>query len=455
MTRTKERKLWFDGPNYTADAIVIDPAAASILLIQRGDTGEWALPGGFVDHTDTSSSEAAAREALEEADISLDSEPSLIFRGIVDDPRNTETAWIETSAHLFAARHTQAVSGKDDAVGARWHDLANLPPLYASHGMIVNRALDYLASSRLIEAASSPDSRDVVDGGHMEYDKYIFTKDDTKVFAKQHDSSRYSDPEKYQRGYLYLEKEAFTMAHLRQHGFTGLPRQSILHNTTLAMNALHPEDGWRWRADSAAIDAYVQDAAATFSQLEAMPVPADSFVIEPSYSCFLDEGWRTLDHDMAAALEQRAADFMPRLTIASQETAAELLTQLPDLQRAGVRPRQRQGFVFCHHDVRQSNLAWHPDHGTKLVDWSWAGLGEPGSDITSLLIDLHKSNHDITPYRDLINPQHCLTLMGFWLNHSTWPCRDNDDTVRFQQFLSALSAYEVLRTFSFRSEADD
>ena len=87
-------------------------------------------------------------------------------------------------------------------------------------------------------------------------------------------------------------------------------------------------------------------------------------------------------------------------------------------------------------------MAWHPNYGTRLVDWSWSGLGESGSDITSLLIDLHKSYHDISPYQNIINLDYCLTLMGFWLNHATWPYHGND-TTRFQQFLSALSAYEI------------
>lgn len=39
---------------------------AQLLLIKRGDTGEWALPGGFVDPADQSLEEAARRELMEE-----------------------------------------------------------------------------------------------------------------------------------------------------------------------------------------------------------------------------------------------------------------------------------------------------------------------------------------------------------------------------------------------------
>ena len=116
---TNERKLWFDGPNYTADAIAVDPDAAKILLIQRGDTGEWALPGGFVDPNDASTKDAAFREVAEESHLVLDGHAPLVFRGIVDDPRNSQDAWIETSAHLITTNHDQDVSGGDDARDAR------------------------------------------------------------------------------------------------------------------------------------------------------------------------------------------------------------------------------------------------------------------------------------------------------------------------------------------------
>ncbi len=446
LTMQAERKLWFDGPNYTADAVVIDPERERIFLIQRKDTGQWALPGGFVDPEDASPYETAIREASEEGNLTLSGSAPLVFRGIVDDPRNTEEAWIETSAYLFLTERTDTVEAGDDAKDIDWPRIDGLTPkdLYASHAMIIERALEQMRGQQLFETLASADTALRIDAGHMEYDKAIIARDAMHVFAKSHNPERFSDPDKAARSYAYLEKEAFTMAHLRQHGFTGLPRQSALHQNTLAMDALRPEDGWQWRADASSVDVYVRDAAAAFAHLATMPVPADSFDIDPSHTSFLAEGWWAFDETAPSLLEEKTCSFMDRLSSSSQDTAAQLLGDIPALHRAGSEPYHPGPFVFCHHDVRQSNLAWHPNHGTKLVDWSWAGVGEVGSDITSLLIDLHKSGHDITPYKDLINPRHCLTLMGFWLGHSTWPHR-GDDTVRFQQFLSALSAYEILQ----------
>ena len=87
------------------------------LIFQYLYTGEWALPGGMVDPGEQVSV-TLRREFMEEA---LDSgtlgskdkeiiEQKLkeffdngkeIYKGYVDDPRNTDNAWMETVAYLF------------------------------------------------------------------------------------------------------------------------------------------------------------------------------------------------------------------------------------------------------------------------------------------------------------------------------------------------------------------
>jgi hypothetical protein len=41
---------WVWGPNYTADAVVIH--RNNLLLVRRKDTGDWAVPGGFIDRNE-------------------------------------------------------------------------------------------------------------------------------------------------------------------------------------------------------------------------------------------------------------------------------------------------------------------------------------------------------------------------------------------------------------------
>jgi len=403
------RKLWYNGPNYTADSVIINPIAQKILLIKRS-SGEWALPGGFINSEEDSFT-AAIRETKEETGTIISGSPILIYKGLINDPRNSQTSWIETSAYLFMVNELSEVSGRDDAIDAAWLPLNNLPKLYASHN---------------------------------EYDKIIATKNDHSVFIKQ-TSTKYGDV-KRNRLRQYLRKEAFTISYLRCHGYSGIPSRSILRDDdTFIMEAMTPDEGWLWRAKSETLDAYVKSAKEKFDELENIPVLPDTFDIESSRDSFIKEGWASLDKQKIAKLRELSLGFLDRLTPHSQNIAKKLLTDLPALLNAGDQHSDIKKLVFCHHDIRQSNMAWHPKRGTKLIDWSWSGPGEPGSDITSLLIDLHKSGHNISNYYKEINLDHCLTLMGFWLNHTTWPYR-GDDTLRFQQFLSALSAYEIYTT---------
>ena len=436
------RKLWYDGPNYTADSVIINPIAQKILLIKRSSC-EWALPGGFINPKEDSFT-AAIRETREETGTIISDNPILIYKGLVNDPRNSQTSWIETSAYLFIVNELSEVSGRDDAIDAAWLPLNNLPKLYASHDEIVARAIDYLSCRSLIKIAEFSENYRNINGGHMQYDKIIATKNDHSVFIKQ-TSTSYDDI-KRNRLRQYLRKEAFTTSYLRCHGYSGIPSRSILRDDdTFIMETMTPDEGWLWRAKNETLDIYIKSAKEKFDELENIPLPPDTFDIESSRDSFIKEGWASLDEQKRAKLRELSLGFLDRLTPHSQNIAKKLLADLPALLNAGSRHSDIKKLVFCHHDIRQSNMAWHPKRGTKLIDWSWSGPGESGSDITSLLIDLHKSGHNISNYYKEINLDHCLTLMGFWLNHATWPYR-GDDTLRFQQFLSALSAYEIYTT---------
>lgn len=59
----------------------------SVLLIQRGDTGSWCLPGGFVDPTDANLESAARRELLEETKLSCEGDMEYIASMLIDDWR--------------------------------------------------------------------------------------------------------------------------------------------------------------------------------------------------------------------------------------------------------------------------------------------------------------------------------------------------------------------------------
>lgn len=159
------------GPNHAADPIVtrwkVDANGAKMhhlvskrpilqfVSIKRKDCGEWAIPGGMVDpgeHVSLTLQREFSEEALnslalpasEKAIIheritQLFNSPGFqVYKGYVDDPRNTDNAWMETVAVNFHDESGNSVSelplqAGDDAGQVQWVDVDSSFPLYASH----------------------------------------------------------------------------------------------------------------------------------------------------------------------------------------------------------------------------------------------------------------------------------------------------------------------------------
>ena len=119
------------GPTEAADPIVTrhnpQNGELEVLIIKRGDTGEWAFPGGKVDGDETAAA-AASRELVEEAGVEgMDvdfSKADVIYAGYIDDSRNTDNAWMESTAlhlHLnLEQASVVAVAAGSDADAVRW-----------------------------------------------------------------------------------------------------------------------------------------------------------------------------------------------------------------------------------------------------------------------------------------------------------------------------------------------
>ncbi|XP_033100606.1 transient receptor potential cation channel subfamily M member-like 2 [Anneissia japonica] len=165
------------GPNHAADPIVTrwkknpdgspmmdgDKKVLEFIAIQRKDNHQWAIPGGMVEPGQTVS-ETLRREFSEEAlgqmtkcteekanmaeNIEKLFENGIeIYRGYVDDPRNTDNAWIETYALNFHIESDSAIrefklEAGDDAQSVRWQRVSSKIPLFASHTAILRKVAE-------------------------------------------------------------------------------------------------------------------------------------------------------------------------------------------------------------------------------------------------------------------------------------------------------------------------
>ena len=139
------------GPNFAADPIITRINRASglmeMLAIQRKDNGQWAIPGGMVDKGEEVS-RTLSRELQEETGVVLPMEQGrMVYRGYVDDPRNTDHAWMETTAkHLHLSGELSErmnLQAGDDAQAVRWLPLTqeSMLGLYASHCALIIKTL--------------------------------------------------------------------------------------------------------------------------------------------------------------------------------------------------------------------------------------------------------------------------------------------------------------------------
>ena len=148
-------ELFRYGPNHAADAILLrgpdEDYGFQVLLIQRKD-GSWGFPGGFQDR-DESTLQSAIRELGEETvelssaqRTALQSKAELLYEGYADDPRNTDNAWIETTAFLISVTDEEAeqlsLRAADDAKGVKWFPLRSpeAASLYGCHSAILQLA---------------------------------------------------------------------------------------------------------------------------------------------------------------------------------------------------------------------------------------------------------------------------------------------------------------------------
>jgi len=280
-----------------------------------------------------------------------------------------------------------------------------------------------------------------VNAGHMLYRRLIVDHPVKPWFIKAHDSSLFTIESKRSEALRYLEKEANVYQHLRDMQFAHIPMSHHFSDGVLLLSGLTEQDGWHWKIPSGHNGAkYVVSALNALEALQSIDTH-HMFDTEPSANFFWQEGWGS-DKSMLEAIRSHKHIWSSRLRENSNQSLERLAMSLTTVQLSA--PLPVTGHI-SHHDIRQSNLAWHPVEGTVLVDWSWASHGVHNADATMLLIDLHKSGVDVSLWLPThFNADYAKLLIGYWLLRVGEPSAQGNDVVRLQQLVSAISAFELV-----------
>lgn len=153
------------GPNFAADPIVTrtnpETGSQEVLLVQRRDNGQWSLPGSMINSRDEllefmrngfARKVLGVRDgsSLEDVDGILDAlfaNGAAIYRGYMDDERNTDHAWMESVAVHFHASDAVArrlrLSPGEATSSVQWVSVSDIlsgkKPLFANHVDLIRR----------------------------------------------------------------------------------------------------------------------------------------------------------------------------------------------------------------------------------------------------------------------------------------------------------------------------
>lgn len=285
-----------------------------------------------------------------------------------------------------------------------------------------------------------------IEAGHMSYRRFTVETTYGPLFVKAYDAGLFSDSIRSEDAKRHLEKEAATYDFLGSQGFSNIPEFHEFRGDMLLLSDLPANKGWYWElpSDIANRRKYVRDALETAGNIASLAPPLNNLEPRRSMLIFHEDGWSNIPYKTAdSLLKSGLTKWQHLLHTETADVARKLLGGSESMRTVAL-----NGEVMSHHDLRQANVAWHPEHGIKIVDWSWADSGVPGGDTTMMMIDLKKSGFEIPDnLHAQFNPEFAALLFGYWLQRSNEPHREGNEMVRFHQFISALIAYQLLHRF--------
>ncbi|XP_018427320.1 PREDICTED: transient receptor potential cation channel subfamily M member 2-like [Nanorana parkeri] len=137
-----------DGSNRKAPKNILE-----VLIVKRRENELWSLPGGTLDPGQQVpfKFQALLKPTYLSEFLALLGSGTEVFHGYLDDPRNTDNAWIETlaiSVHLdtqgSSDKLLQNLKESDHEITLRWQLLDHKIPMYANEKEILQRTAEHL-----------------------------------------------------------------------------------------------------------------------------------------------------------------------------------------------------------------------------------------------------------------------------------------------------------------------
>ena len=150
-------------PEVTADCVVWgwQNGEVYVLLVKRSNEpfrGCWALPGGFMEMTESAGA-CAARELREETGLEVTSVRQVrAFSAPGRDPRGRV---VTVAFYAFADIRQALVHAGDDAAEAGWFPWNELPSLAFDHGEIIQAAFERVKADWMMEPKTLQEMADI------------------------------------------------------------------------------------------------------------------------------------------------------------------------------------------------------------------------------------------------------------------------------------------------------
>lgn len=139
----------YRNPTPTADVVIYDPDRGVVIIHRKNIPYGYALPGGFIEEGEPAET-AAKREMLEETGLDVELTGLL---GVYSSPDRDPRQHTITTAFTGRAKNPNALNAGDDAAGAAWYPLDQLPePLVFDHKKILSDFADTLNGKRSLAA---------------------------------------------------------------------------------------------------------------------------------------------------------------------------------------------------------------------------------------------------------------------------------------------------------------